>query len=194
MSADNPHKATLERKPQQKLALQESLNWPKEARQPLVCLPLGMTEALGGELLKEVLPGLLSQSIGILILGKGSPEYGAYFTELAKEEAHRVAIIPNKPEEMERMLAAADIALFLTEPNPADLKICMTNAVVPITLPNSYTEDYNPVQESGNSFTFQKPNPWHVFACLVRALETFKLPYDWRTIQRHDLETAAGMG
>lgn len=194
MSADNPHKAALESKPQQKLALQESLNWPKETRQPLLCLPLGMTESLGGALFKEVLPGLLSQSIGILILGKGSPEYGAFFTQLANEEKHRVAIIPNKPEDLERMLDAADMALFLTEPNAADLKECLAHAVVPISPGSSYTEDYNPVQESGNSFTFQKQSPWHIFACLVRALETFKLPYDWRTIQRHGLETAAGMG
>ncbi len=196
MTPDSPaqKKAILEAKPQQKLALQESLNWPKETRQPILCLPLGMTEALGGQILKELLPGLLSQPVGILILGKGSPEYGTFFTQLANEEKYRVAIMPNQPEITHQMLAASDMAIFLTPPASADLKLCLEHAVVPLAPAGTHLEDYNPVQESGNSFTFQKPTPWHVFACLVRALETFKLPYDWRTIQRHGLETAVGMG
>jgi glycogen synthase len=50
-------------------------------------------------------------------------------------------------------------------------------------------DNYNPVQESGNSFVFEKPTVWQCFASVARALETFKFPYDWRTIQRHAIES-----
>jgi glycogen synthase len=56
-------------------------------------------------------------------------------------------------------------------------------------MPYDILEDYNPVQESGNAFIFTVENHWKCFASLVRALETFRFPYDWRTIQRHAMDT-----
>lgn len=54
--------------------------------------------------------------------------------------------------------------------------------------------NYNPVTESGNAFTFAQKNPWDIFAALVRAKETFALPFDWRGVCRNgsgSLKTAA---
>src|SRR4051812_48170511 len=86
---------TLEKKVQNKTALQEKFGWPKEPRRPLLCFPAGMTDDLGGQLLQEVLPGILSMEVEVLILGKGSATYGTLFTKLAKEHSHRVHIVEN---------------------------------------------------------------------------------------------------
>lgn len=181
--------ATLDQKVQNKTTLQKELGWPEESKRPIVCFPAGMTETLGGALLRELLPGMLTQQIEILVLGKGSSEYGSLFTSLAKEHGHRIHIVKNDDESIRAMLAAADMAMFLSDVLTKEISQCLAYGVVPLSLPQPKLEDYDPVQEAGNAFLFAQPTPWHAFASLVRALETFKFPFDWRTIQRHCMET-----
>ncbi len=181
---------SLDRKVANKLTLQSAWGWAKEPKRPMVCFPFGMTEKLGGELLKELLPGLLSVDCELVILGKGSAEYGTLFTELQKQHSHRVKILKNEPAELEKMLAACDIAICLAEHDESEIQDCLRNGVIPVSPESPFLADYNPVQESGNAFVFDQKNVWSVFGALVRALETFKFPYDWRTIQRHAMESA----
>jgi|GEM_PF-354621 starch synthase len=204
--------ATLEQKVQNKLTLQRELGWPQEPRRPLLCLPAGMTDELGGALLLEILPGILSLPVELLILGQGSHSYGSLFTKLAKEQGHRVAIVPTEEHAMRRLLAASDIALFFRDPTHlSELYHCLSYGIIPIAPEVPCLENYDPVQESGDAFlypstssplrsssfegqagqaasTSSEQSPWHFFGSLVRALETYKLPFDWRTIQRHGME------
>lgn len=180
--------ATLDQKVQNKLALQKELGWPEEGKRPVLCFPAGMTDALGGKLLRRVLPGILTQQAEILVLGKGSASYGSLFTDLAKEHGHRVHIVQNDEPDVRRMYAAADVAMFLSDAPTKEIGHCLAYGVVPVSLPFPLLEDYDPVQETGVAFLFQQPTEWHAFAALVRALETLKFPFDWRTIQRHGME------
>jgi starch synthase len=186
---------TIDLKVQNKTMLQQELGWPSESKRPLVCLPSGMTEKLGGALLTEILPGILSLQVELLVLGKGSAEYGAMFTKLTKNENHRLSIITEDETSMHKMYAAADMAFFLADAEGTEeLERCLQYGVVPIAPISSELEDYNPVQESGNAFVFERPTKWHAFASFIRALETHKFPFDWRTIQRHCMETMLKKG
>lgn len=181
---------SLEFKAANKVALQEELGWMPEPKRPMLCLPSGMSDALGGKLLEELIPGLLTLPLEIVILGKGSAGYGAMFTKLAKEQGHRIAIIPNQEEEIRKMYAAADMALFLTDPAKApELLHCLRYGAIPVSVPSALLENYDQNQESGNAFVFEKPTVWHAFGALVRALETWRFPFDWRTIQKHCMES-----
>ena len=182
---------TLEHKVQNKTSLQEELGWPTEKRMPILCIPTGMSKDLGGELLKDVLPGLMTLGMEILILGKGSNEYGELFTKLTKEKGHRISIIKDDDEGKRKMYAAADMALFLTEPdNLTELQDALNYGAVPIAPTTKALKNYNPIQENGNSFLYEQPTQWHCFAAAVRALETQCFPFDWRTIQRNCMESA----
>lgn len=179
---------SLDQKVQNKVALQEELGWPAEPKRAVLCLPAGMTDALGGALLKELLPGLLSLPIEILIVGKGSAAYGQLFTQLAKEQEHRVAIIPDEDDMLRKMFAASDMALFLADPSKQpELKSALGYGAIPVSLPCSVLENYDQNQESGNAFVFDKADVWTAFAAVVRALETYRFPFDWRTIQKHGM-------
>lgn len=181
----------LDLKKQSKVALQESFGWAPEPKRPMLCLPAGMSEKLGGAVFQELLPGLLTLPVELLVVGRGSAAYGTLFTKLSKEQRHRVHIVPDKDEFLRTMYAASDMALFLSNPKDTkELAFCLSAGIVPVSLPCSILEDYDPVQESGNAFVFKTPNAWACFAALVRAIETYKLPFDWRTIQRHGMETA----
>jgi starch synthase len=178
--------ASLEKKGKNKQSLQEELGWPSESKRPVICLPAGMSEVLGGALLEEILPGIISQDIQILILGKGASHYGDLFTKLSQEHPHRVAIIPNEEVAIRKMYAASDMALFLEDPaDLAELPLALSYGVVPIAPDTAALEDYNPVQEAGNGFLYSQKTVWHCFGALVRAMETHRFPFDWRTIQKH---------
>ncbi len=78
-----------------------------------------------------------------------------------------------------RLLMACDIALAL---DFNDVEEMLLNGVIPISYKRSELEDYNPNSETGNSFIYDKRNPWSIFATMVRATENFKFPYDWKHI------------
>lgn len=185
----------LDQKARNKAAMQKELGWPQEGRRAAVCLPLGMTEALGGSVLKAMIPGLLTQSLELLIIGKGSKEYGALFTHLQKEHGHRIAILPASEASLHKVLASSDIAFFFADcKDSAEVQACLSYGVVPIAPDCATLENYDPVQERGTSFLFApgktaEQTAWAAFAALARALETFKFPYDWRTIQRHCMDS-----
>ena len=188
----HPYSAkALEQKVKNKTALQNEFGWPEEPKRAVVCFPEGMSDEQGGKLLKEIVPGLLSLNVELLILGKGSDEYGQYFTELQKEHAHRVHIVAPKKEETQKMLAASDVALFLAEPNGAVLKECLAYGVVPVSPSKDGLDNYNAVQEKGNAFVYEGVTVWESFAAVVRAVETYKFPFDWRTIQKHCMANGA---
>lgn len=181
---------TVEHKIENKLALQEELGWMQEPKQPILCVPMGATESLGGELLVQILPGLLELPVGLVIRGRGSKKYGEIFTNLAKSHPHRIAIVADDEKNVRKMLAGSDIALFSSKADHVeDLENALRYGTIPVSLPHEELENYNPVQESGNAFVYEESNHWQCFAALVRALETLKFPYDWRTIQRHAMDT-----
>jgi glycogen synthase len=180
---------TIEHKGENKTALQEELGWINEPKQPIVCFPTGITDALGGALLEEVLPGILELQVSVVIRGRGSKKYGELFTKLSKAHGHRVAIVPDDETHMRKILAGSDMALFFADQNKEELENALRYGAIPIAPPSPLLDNYNPVQESGNAFIYQESTMWQCFGSLVRALETFKFPYDWRTIQRHAMES-----
>ena len=181
---------TIEHKVENKTAFQEELGWIAEPKLPVVCIPSGMTDALGGALLEQVLPGLMELPIALVIRGRGTKKYGELFTKLSADAAHRIAIIPDDETSVRKMLAGSDIALFFADHDDEGmLENCLRYGTVPVSLQKSELDNYNPVQESGNSFVYENATQWQCYGALVRALETFKFPYDWRTIQRHAIES-----
>ena len=181
---------TIEHTVENKTTLQEELGWISEPKQPVVCFPMGMTDALGGELMEQVIEGILQLPVGIVIRGRGSKKYGEFFTALQKAHPHRIAILQDDETNLRKMLAGSDIAIFFGKHNEdQELENALRYGAIPVSMPSGILDNYNPMQESGNAFTYENDTQWLCFGSLVRALETFKFPYDWRTIQRHAMES-----
>ena len=178
-----------EEKAAAKAAMQQRLGWPVEPKRACVCVPTGLTDAEGGALFEQVMEGLLTLPVQVLILGKGSEHYGKLCTKLAKEKPHQVAIIPSDASSVQMMMQSADIALYCSGQSKEMYESTYLCGTVPVAPAGADVQNYNPNQESGSGFTFEGTTPWHCFAALVRALETYKFPFDWKTIQRNGLET-----
>lgn len=85
-------------------------------------------------------------------------------------------------KEIDRLLLAADLAIFFNNHNDL-IQLLKNYGVVMVADENCpFLENYKPNEEVGNAFMFNKKDLWSVFAAIVRALETFRFPYDWRHI------------
>jgi glycogen synthase len=67
--------------------------------------------------------------------------------------------------------------------------MCLAYGAIPIAPQNKMLTNYNPVQENGTAFLFNKETKWNCYAAIVRALETYIFPFDWKTIQKQCLKS-----
>jgi hypothetical protein len=44
--------------------------------------------------------------------------------------------------------------------------------------------DYDPQKEKGNSFKYKKNTSFHQLEALIKAVECFKYPYDWKNVKQ----------
>jgi hypothetical protein len=87
-------------------------------------------------------------------------------------------------EDFDEAIVKANIVVLINE-NLDKVQKAWESGVVPITQKlDPSIIDYNPNTESGNAFVYKNANEWEVFAAVVRALETYKFPYDWKFIVR----------
>ena len=87
-----------------------------------------------------------------------------------------------------KTLEASDMAIVFPF---NDVQEMLLHGTIPITSLRPEVADYNPNRETGNSFIFTDQNQWAIFAALVRAVETFKFPYDWNHIVRQGLKSVS---
>lgn len=117
-------------------------------------------------LIEHLLPGLAELPARFHVLGDGAKTIPHAFSfEEALEEAH--------------------IWVVLGDDLPKQFSMIIDRGIVPVMLSGLHkqAENYDPVEESGNSFLFPKLGAWNVHAALVRALENFAFTYDWENLR-----------
>lgn len=97
-------------------------------------------------------------------------------------------VLPYGRENRKKLLDAADIALIFEF---SDVQELLLNGIIPVSCERPGVIDYNPNRETGNSFVYRHKSPWGIFAALVRAIETFKFPYDWKHIVRQGVDSVS---
>lgn len=86
--------------------------------------------------------------------------------------------------EAEKFFTFAHMSLFPSKkPSKALVKAAIEHGTVPIVSGEvDYLRNYTGPTENGNSFKFHEANSWGMYAAIVRALENFGFPYDWKNI------------
>lgn len=183
----NYDKASIAKRIANKTAWQKAANLKTDKERLLmtVCLPFQQEEAV--KLLKELLPALKSLPVQLVVLQE---EEGFSLSE----EKDNLRIAKASLENLHLSLAGSDLYLFLAKakrPGYA-LGLSLKYGAVPV-VPESETRnallgDYDPVREKGAGFVYADASVWSLFAAIVRAVETYKLPYDWKGVQRNGME------
>lgn len=175
-------KKTIENKVKNKENFLKEVGLPFEKTVPLICVTYSLTDKNNLAMLQDVMNGIMEQPVQIVITGIGTEKYQKFFTELAEANPTKVTITDNSEDEKRKIYAASDIILIPShsEECTQEAENAMNYGVIPITPPQDFVEDYNPNQEKGNAFVYIKDSPWNLFANLIRAMESFRFPYDWK--------------
>lgn len=178
-------KKTVQNKEKNKVAFCQDFDLPYDKKIPLLCITYPLTDQNNISIIQDVMNGILEQPVEIVLTAIGTPKYQKVFEELAEEHPKKIIIIPENDETKRKIYAAANMILVPSNSDEClkEARNAMSYGVVPVISEQDFVEDYNPVQEKGNAFVYRKDSPWSFFATLIRALENFRFPYDWKNIQ-----------
>ena len=178
-------KKNLQNKEKNKIAFCQDFGLKYNKKTPFLCLTYPLTEKNNLDMLVDVIQGLLEQDMVLAVTGIGTKKFQDFFNELAKEDPKRVAIIADNDGNKRKIYAASDIYLATSDSEECkeEIEKAMNYGAIPICPENDLVTDYDGAKEEGDAFVFSGNSPWSFFASLIRALENFKFPYDWRTLQ-----------
>ncbi len=113
-------------------------------------------------------------------LAEGLDELGARFHVLGsgmKSVPHVFSL--------EEALEEAHMWVVMGTKVPTEFKMIIDRGIVPIMLAGIHpkADNYNPIEEDGNAFLFDKMSHWQIYSALVRALENFNFSYDWENLR-----------
>lgn len=177
---------SLDKKMENKAALQKEFILPVKGEVPLIGLVHRLTEQKGFSLIMEILPILLRQPVQIAIVGPGDRIYTTFFRHMAKKYPQQVAIHLEFSESMaSRIYAASDMFLMPSRYEPCGVSqlISLRYGSIPIVhktggLADTIT-DFDPRTGVGTGFNFHTYTGLDLLMAMTRAIETFKYPRVW---------------
>lgn len=170
-------KQILEAKEKQKKLLTKQLDFSKDKALIGIFLDNELSSKQEG-MLKEFLGASASLDLQVVVLADTNLEM------INESLDQHVKLLDYSKENRKNLMQAADLA-FAFDFN--DVQEMLINGTIPVSKKRKELENYDPNQESGFGFLFEKEDKWCSVAALVRALETYRFPYDWKTIVRSGL-------
>jgi starch synthase len=180
---------SLEQRPPNKRALQEQLHLPVDARVPMVGMISRLSDQKGFDLLDQVLIPFIEQGIQLVVTGTGDQHYHQMFQRLAARYPRQVAVhLTFSAELSQRIYAGSDMFLMPSRFEPCGLSqmLAMRYGSIPIVHRTGgladTVQDFDPATDSGNGFAFERYDPFHLFAAIVRALEVYRFTDAWQRL------------
>ena len=187
---------SIERKVENKLALQKEVGLPQDPAIPVIGLISRLYDQKGLDLIANIMWGLMRLNLQLVVLGAGDARYEEMFRANARDNPRKVsATIGFKPVLAQQIYAGSDIFLMPSRFEPCGLGqlISLRYGTIPIVRATGgladTIDDWDPVQQTGNGFVFTAYDHWDLFAQVVRALETFRQASPWRRLQANAMST-----
>jgi starch synthase len=198
--ASDPHLSTnydgasLDRRLENKLALQREAKLSEGADIPLVGVISRLTDSKGFDILGEAIDHILDLGVQFVLMGTGEQHYHDLFSRMVQEYPGQMSVFLtfNAPL-AQRIYAGSDMFLMPSrfEPCGTGQLIAMHYGSVPVVRATGgladTVQDYDPRTGQGNGFVFWPYDRWALFAAIVRAVETFKHRDMWRQLQLRDM-------
>lgn len=177
---------SLDKKIENKQALQREYHLPERSDVPMIGLAHRLTEQKGFDLIMEILPILIHQPIQLVIVGEGDRHYASFFRHMAKKYPQQIAIHLEFSESVaSKIYAASDMFLMPSRYEPCGISqlISLRYGSIPIVhrtggLADTIT-DFDPRTGVGTGFVFYNYTGPDLLMALTRAIETFKYPRVW---------------
>jgi starch synthase len=181
--------ANLSGKKACKADLQRSFGLPEDPEIPVIGMVSRLTEQKGFDLLKKVLPKLLSRNLQLVVLGTGDSKYQRFLVRAANQYPGKLAvrIVFDEPS-AHKVIAGADLFLMPSRYEPCGLTqmYSLKYGTIPIVRATGGLKDtvqeFDPKTGMGNGFVFSAYRVRDLLAAIDRALELFS-----RKIRRRSL-------
>ena len=188
---------TLERRAQNKAALQTEAGLPVRPEVPLISYIGRLIDQKGLDLISAITDPVLQQlGCQFVVMGTGERKYHDMLSGLAARYPEQAAVFLtfNRPLE-QRIYASSDVFVMPSRVEPCGLNqmLAMHYGSVPVVhavggLADTVT-DYSPETGQGNGFSFGQYDPMALYTALVRAVETYRHRDMWQLLVRRCMDT-----
>jgi starch synthase len=192
--AANYTAATLERKRENKRALQQTMGLPPDTASPLLGMVSRLTEQKEADLVAELAPRIAQRGAQLVILGSGAPVLEQRLKSVARDLPRWVAVQINFDEALSHLIeAGADAFLMPSRFEPCGLNQMYSQryGTPPIVHATGglcdTVSDATPdamAAGRGTGFVFRSMNGASFLNAIDRALAMMRDPAAWRAIQR----------
>ncbi len=180
----------VEKKIDNKAALQRILDLPVERQTPLVAMVTRLVEPKGLDLVVRILDELLEhEDMQFVLLGVGDRVYEDWFRELAWRHPTKVSTNIYFSDEMaQRIYAAASLFLMPSAYEPCGIGqlIAMRYGTIPVARATGGLVDtvipYNKSTRQGNGFLFPNYNAHELMFTIKKALGLFRDFNSWKLL------------
>lgn len=188
---------SLDKKKENKLALQRMLSLPEDPDVPLVCMIAHMVPTKGYDLLRKSINkvgpngNLLDTNIQLIIMGKGDADIEGYLMHIQNMYDRRVrAIITYNKDMAQKVLAGADMCLIPSRTEPCGLtqmSACRFGTVPIVRATGGLIDSITDCEKSakGNGFVFEEYDSDIMDRTITRAVSMFYYhKEEWKALQK----------
>ena len=184
--------SSLDRRIDNKLALQEASGLQQDPNLPLIGMITRLNRDKGFDLLGSVLGYVLENSDAqFVILGVGEPKCQSVVEDYVQAYPGRMCLELTFNDALERKIyAGSDMFLMPSRVEPCGLgqMVAMRYGAVPVVRATGgladTVQDYDPLHDTGTGFSFESYDKMALFAALIRAIEVNKHHDCWASLQR----------
>jgi starch synthase len=200
--AADPHLAvrydfqTIDRKLQNKAALQERLNLERDSRLPLIGFVGRLTHQKGVDLIAATIAELAALPAQIALLGKGDRELEGALGAAAARHPGRVAMATGFDEPLAHLIeAGADLFLMPSRYEPCGLNQMYSQRYGTLPVARATGGLADTILDGETGFLFERAEASSLTAAVRRAVAAWREPGRWREMQgaamRRDFSWAA---
>lgn len=174
-----------------KLDLQRNFQLDENPAHPLLAISGRLTQQKGWDLMLQVLPHLFAQrkDVQLIVLGSGEDRYREQIVKMQSQYPRQIGLHLRSDFRLPRKLfSAVDLILMPSTFEPGGIVAleALRYGAVPLVRRtgglNDIVTDFNPVNLTGNGFSFRKNTPWEFFSTLIEALTIYKQPKVWKKL------------
>ncbi len=173
-------------KAKNKAALQAEVGLPQAADVPLVVMITRFASQKGIDLVLHIMDEFLSESVQVVVLGTGEPEYENAFRAMEARHPNFKALIMFDRVLSKKMYAGADIFLMPSKSEPCGLAqmIACSYGTVPVvrSVGGLYDSIRSYGEEGANGFRFDNYNAHELLFTLKEAIQLYQNKKQWNAL------------
>ena len=178
-----------------KKELQAISSLPQNPKIPVISMVSRLASHKGFDLVKFILPEILSFGVQFVLLGTGEAEIENYFKEIQAQYPNQVKVFFEFNKDLSKKIyAGSDLFLMPSKSEPCGLAQMISSryGTVPVVRETGGLYDtikpYNKYNGEGNGFTFANYNAHEMKDAIWRAVELYKNEQKWNELVKKIME------